>query len=170
MRLTLKLKILSDHVRPLLNWFGLTCCWTNPPNNYTHHVTHTHTATHVHVRTYLWYEENEEAGEAGPQDGEDGDHVGGVHVYGAVEGEDEGEGRAYAHQDHHYVHGDAHVAGVVDEDVLDVPALVGQEQPKHHQQALVHVGRPHKVVEVLAVAVLVDLLDVVATVLGLLWV
>ena len=70
-----------------------------------------------------------------------------------------------AHHNHHNVHGDGDEARVVDVVVLDVAALVGQEEAKHNQQALVDVESSDQVVEVVTLALFVDLQSVLFVVL-----
>lgn len=83
-----------------------------------------------------------------------------------MHGQDETEWSSNTHQDHHDVHGNADIARVVDVVVLDVTALVGQEQAKDHQQALVHVQRTNQVRVVVALTHFIDIQQIFGIVLG----
>ena len=105
------------------------------------------------LRTYLWDEEDEQAGHSGANDHEHRQHIGSIDE--EVHSQHQTERGPDAHHDHHYVHGNADEARVVDVDVFDVAALVGQEQAKHDQQALVDVQCSDQVAKVVALALLV---------------
>ena len=98
--------------------------------------------------------QDEQAAHAGDDDHEHGQPVGGVDE--KVDGQHQTERSPDPHHDDHDVHGDAHEAGVVDVEVLDVAALVGQEEPEDHQQALVDVEGADQVAKVVALALLKD--------------
>ena len=97
---------------------------------------------------YLGYEEDEEAGHGGQYDHQHGQGVGGVDKQ--VLREDQTQRGSNPHHNDHDVDRDAGEPRVVDVVVLDVAALVGQEQPKHHQETLVDVESSDEVVEVVA--------------------
>lgn len=102
---------------------------------------------------HLGHIEHQQANSAGKDYHGHGQSVGGVNE--VLFGKDETERSTDANDDHDKVGGNADKAGVVNEEVLDVAALVGQEEAKHDQQSLVDVQGPHKVREILAVALLV---------------
>ena len=112
--------------------------------------------TTLYVTCHLRHVEYEQARQTCGDHHGDGKAVGGVAKQ--VLGEDEADGGANAHQDHHNVHRYGHESRVVDVEVLDIATLVGQEEPKHHQQSLVHVEGSNEVGEVRAGAAL-DVLD-----------
>ena len=112
--------------------------------------------TTLYVTCHLRHVEYEQARQTCGDHHGDGKAVGGVSK--RVLGEDEADGGANAHQDHHNVHRYGHESRVVDVEVLDIATLVGQEEPKHHQQSLVHVEGSNEVGEVRAGAVL-DVFD-----------
>ena len=102
---------------------------------------------------HLGHIEHQQANSAGKDDHGHGQSVRGVNE--VLFGKDETERSTDTNDDDNKVGGNADKAGVVDEEVLDVAALVGQEEAKHDQQPLVHVQGPHKVREILAVALFV---------------
>ncbi len=58
-----------------------------------------------------------------------------------------------ANKDHHNVHGDTDKPRVIDVEVLDVPALVGQKQTKDNEQSLVHVEGSNEITIVVTLTV-----------------
>ena len=98
--------------------------------------------------------QDEQAAHAGDDNHEHGQAVGGVDE--EVDGQHQAQRRPDPHHDDHDVHGDAHEAGVVDVEVLDVAALVGQEEPEDDQEALVDVESTDQVAKVVALALLED--------------
>ena len=99
------------------------------------------------VQAYLGYVEDEQTGDAGCNDHQHSQHV--CSIDEVVYSQHETERCSNTNQDHHNVHGDTDKARVIDVEVLDVPALVGQKQAKDNQQSLVDIERSNEVTIVL---------------------
>ena len=115
------------------------------------------------VTTNLWHKEDEQTGHAGCNDHEDSQCIGSINE--EVDSQDKTQRSPNANKDHHNVHGDTDKPRVIDVEVLDISALIGQEQTKHNQQSFVHVQCSNQVAILLTGALLIHKDNVIVAVL-----
>ena len=104
------------------------------------------------MSTNLGYIDDEQTGHTGCNDHQHSQHIRSINK--VVHSQHQTERCSNTNKDHHNVHGDTDKAGVVDIEILDVPALVGQKQTKDDQQSLVDIESSNEVTIVVALTLL----------------
>ena len=96
-----------------------------------------------YVQSYLGYVEDEQTRHAGSNDHQHSQHIRSIDE--VVYSQHKTERCSNTNEDHHNVHGDTDKPRVVDVEILDVPALVGQKQTKDNQQSLVDIESSNEI-------------------------
>ena len=79
--------------------------------------------------------------------------------------QDEAEGCSNANKNHNNVHGDTDKARVIDIEVFDISALVGQEETEDNQQSFVNIQCSDEIAVVSTVTLFISLLNIIGIVL-----
>ena len=119
--------------------------------------------TTVFVTTYFRYVEDQKARHAGRNNHEHSQAISRVNE--EVYGQHKTERCSNANKDYHNVHSDADKARVIDVEVLDISALIGQEQAKHHQQPLVDVKCSNEIAKVITLTLFISTFNITVSIL-----
>ena len=127
----------------------------------------THVIIDVHKckGTNLRYVKDEQTGHAGCNNHEDSQSISRVNE--VVDSQDKTERCSNANKDHHNVHGDADKPWVIDVEVFNIPALIGQEESKHNKKSLVHIECSDEIAIIVTETLFVSTSNIIAIILKL---